>query len=247
MRPLKVEELHAVLEWDTTDKIHALERSVVSHCGHFVYIDKQRNIHPVHQTTRAFLMRDDLDSDFTIRWADGHLRLANACLTYLTCNEMKPPQNQKLAKIAVPKHQKSAFIEYSSTTFSEQIRSSHSYEDVLMVGLAKFLKSNVLTWMEWFTQGGDLTSLTHAAKDFRGFLDARAKYQAPVGKDVQFVESWSTDLIRLVTKFGKRMLDSLESKLAYTTILPRRYCHRKTIRELSSEYLSLGPLYDSLE
>ena len=80
-----------------------------------------------------------------------------------------------------------------------------------MVGLIEFLESNVLTWVEWVTQGGDLTSLTHAAKDFRSFLGARAKYQAPVGKDVQIVKSWSTDLIRLIAKFGKRLLDSPQS------------------------------------
>ena len=95
MRPLKVEELHAALEWDITDNIHVLERSIVSHCGHFVYIDKQRNIHPVNQTARAFLVRVNLDSDFAIRRADGHLKLLNACLTYLTSNEMKPPQKSK--------------------------------------------------------------------------------------------------------------------------------------------------------
>ena len=224
MRPLKVEELHAALEWDMNDKIHALERSIVSHCGHFVYIDKQRNVQAVHQTARAFLIRNDLDSDFAIRRADGHLRLANACLTYLTSNEMRPPRNQKLAKIAIPKNQKSAFVEYASTTFSEDIRRSHSYEDVLMVGLTEFLESNVLTWVDWVTQGSDLITLTRAANDFRGFLDARAKYQAPVGKDVQLVESWSTYLIRLVAKFGKRMLDSSQS--IYWLIPP--FCPKNT-------------------
>ncbi|KAL9628615.1 MAG: hypothetical protein Q9204_005780 [Flavoplaca sp. TL-2023a] len=224
MRPLEVDELHAALEWDMEDKIHALERLLVSQCGHFVYIDKQRKVQAVHQTARVFLMREDLDSDFAIRRADGHLRLASTCLKYLMSEEMKPPRNQKLAKVALPKNQQSAFVTYASHAFSDHIRRSHSYEDDLMTGLTGFLESNVLSWINWVARDGDLTDLTHAAKDFRGFLDARAKYQAPVGRHVQLVENWSTDLIRLVAKFGKWMIESPQA--IYWLIPP--FCPKDT-------------------
>jgi WD40 repeat protein len=72
--------------------------------------------------------------------------------------------------------------------------------------LDRFLRTNVLTWIEHIARKGSLYYLTRTAKNLKGYLERRAKYMSPLGAQVRTVEAWATDLIRLVAKFGATML-----------------------------------------
>jgi len=74
------------------------------------------------------------------------------------------------------------------------------------VSLERFLRTNVLTWIEHILRKGSLYYLTRTAKNLKGYLERRAKDLSPLGTQVRTVEEWATDLIRLVAKFGATML-----------------------------------------
>jgi hypothetical protein len=75
--------------------------------------------------------------------------------------------------------------------------------------LARFLASpNVLSWIEYISKSSDLNRLIETGKAIRQYLQRRASHAVPLGKDTKLLESWSIDLARLVTKFGRNLAAS---------------------------------------
>lgn len=205
-RPLSIEELKIAIKLDTNTEVRRdLEGSIASLCGHLVYVDKQGLVQIVHQTARAFLTRKDLDSIFQIDLAEGHLQLAIACLRYLCSEEMKYIKRQRRSQ--APGHRnvtKSIISQYACQSFSEHLSRATSTSDALFRLLTTFLRTNVLTWIEQLAQDRDLARLINAAIQFKAYLGRRAKHVAALEDDVRL---WARDLPRLVTEFGRNLLD----------------------------------------
>ena len=205
-RPMSIAELAQALKLDLGFTVHALESSIMSDCGQLIYIDKSNRAQIIHTTVRDFLFNPNLESEFAIKKAAGHGRLAETCLRYMTSEDMRPPRNYQLTKILTRMTKRSTFLDYACVSFNEHIRKVHSAEDKFLVLIDGFLANNVLFWIEYLATIGKLHHITWSAKDLKGFLEARAKYQSPIGKQFQRVDAWATDLIRLVAKFGKKLL-----------------------------------------
>jgi WD40 repeat protein len=204
-RPLTVNELKAALLLDINDTFTNLEKSIISLCGQLVYIDSQSRVQVIHQTAKDFLLSDELESEFRVHKDDGNRRLAEACLTYLTDDEMKAPRSRRgTVQILAAR---SPFASYACAAFYHHINATHSNVHGILRQLSKFLgSSNVLTWIEINARNSTLGNLIGAAKTMKNYLQRRAKHTSPLGRDVQIVESWSTDLIRIVAKFGSNLL-----------------------------------------
>ena len=154
-------------------------------------------------------MREDLDSEFAIRSPDTHKELVNTCLQYLVGEEMKAPRSRKVTISPDQRISKrSPFAAYACHSFSDHLRRADTASDEYMELLDKFLQVNVLSWIEAIAIKGSLDPLIQTAKNFQGFLESRAKYRGPIGKQVQRVDNWSTDLARIAAKFGRNLLDS---------------------------------------
>ena len=208
-RALTLEELEAALRIQTKDEgIFALEKFITSTCGNLAYVDRYKKVRMIHQTAKEFLLRDDLDSEFAIRGRDTHSELADTCLHYLICDEMKAPRNRKLITPAEQRIKKrSPFADYACTSFSDHLRRADTTSDNYMVLLDKFFRSNVLSWIEAVAATGTLSPLILTAKNLRGFLESREKHRGPVGKHFQLAANWSTDLGRIAAKFGRNLLE----------------------------------------
>ncbi|KAK3176965.1 hypothetical protein OEA41_008291 [Lepraria neglecta] len=206
-RPMSIPELSYALKIDLGVTVNALEGPITSDCGQLLFIDKANKVQIVHQTIRDFLFKPGLTSEFGIKKAAGHGRLFETCLKYLTSEEMRPPRNYQLTKLATRLSKRSTFEGYACLSFNEHLRRVHSAEDRYLMLLDTFLTSNVLSWIEYLAKTGELHHITGTAKALRGYLEARAKYCSPIGKQVQRVDTWATDLIRLVAKFGKNLLE----------------------------------------
>ena len=61
---------------------------------------------------------------------------------------------------------------------------------------------------------GNPSQITRTAKDMRAFLNARAKYKSPIGKHAQRLEMWTNDLVRIVAKFGEKLVE-IQSAIYY--------------------------------
>ena len=96
-RPLTTRELYHALQLDIDDSIDKIEKSTTACCGQLVYIDSKFRLHMVHQIARDFLLRQSIESEFTVDRKLAHKRLALKCLQYMCSNEMKSPRPRKLS------------------------------------------------------------------------------------------------------------------------------------------------------
>jgi WD40 repeat protein/pimeloyl-ACP methyl ester carboxylesterase len=206
-RPLKTAELQAALKIDGSIQVRNVKQSIEALCGQLLYVDKHDYVQIIHSTARNFLLDRELDSEFAVRREIAHERLAKACLKFME-EEIRPPRSRSLGSaMAMAKAERPVLAEYASTAFSEHLFGSSAVSDSLLVSLARFLTSNALAWIEYIAvEKKNLYVLTRTAKNFKRYLERRAKYVSPLGREVQTVDGWSTDLIRLVAKFGTNLL-----------------------------------------
>lgn len=210
-RPLTTHELYHALQIDISDTIDNVQKSIIASCGQLVYVDAQSRVQMVHQTARDFLLRSSINSEFAVDEMSGHKRLAMTCLQYLNGSEMRVPRNQKLSIGNVSK-ERSPFVVYACNFFFEHVTHGPSTDDDVLVALARFLNSsNVLSWIEYLAQNSDLSRLIQTGKAFRNYLLRRSTDISPFSKEIALLDSWATDLVRLVTKFGKHLLESPSS------------------------------------
>ncbi|KAH0559298.1 hypothetical protein GP486_004190 [Trichoglossum hirsutum] len=207
-RPLTTEELKEALRLDIGETLPRLDKTIESVCGNLVHIDSKSRVQVVHLTVRAFLFSEELESEFAINRPTVHSRLAEICLKYLLSDEMKSLRRHRKGSLAQRPVKRSLFAEYATQYFSEHIARSSSSIDTQLILLDKFLKTNVLTWIELIARGENIYFLYQSAKNLKAYLKRRAKYRSPLGKEVQAVEAWSDDLIHIIAAFGKCLLSS---------------------------------------
>jgi WD40 repeat protein len=205
-RPLRLNEIQAALKVDVGITVRNIKQSIEGLCGQLLYVDKNDVVQIVHSTAREFLLDKHLDSEFAVRREIGHERLAKSCLKFMQ-EEMRPPRNRSLGDF-YRTHERPVFADYACTAFSAHISGSSSTSDSLLLALSQFLRSNILSWIEFIAaEKKDLYVLTRTAKNLKEYLERRAKHVSPLGRDVQIIDGWATDLIRVVAKFGKNILN----------------------------------------
>lgn len=210
-RPLTTEELFHALQLDIKDSIDSVERSIASSCGQLVYVDNHSRVQLIHQTARDYLLQPDIHPEFGVEKHSGHKRLALTCLQYLNGNEMKGPRHRKLSFTNLVK-ERCPFVRYGSNSLFDHVIHVDATDEEVFAGLVKLTSSsNVLSWIEHIARSADLSILIQAGKVIRNFLRRRSKQLSPLGKEVALLDSWATDLLRLVTKFGKDLLSSPSS------------------------------------
>jgi hypothetical protein len=210
IRPLQTAELVDAIGIDQGISVPNLERSVKGLCGQLLHVDKTGCVQVIHMTTRTFLTDGSLKSEFAVSKEEGNRRIAITCLAYLSGDEMKSPQNRTILNI--PRKTKSAIADYASVAFSEHLATASSMDNGLFLALEKFLRSNVLAWVEYIARTKkNLHHLTRTAKNLQTYLNRRAKHTMPLGDTYRYVNQWATDLVRLVAKFGRNLLECPDS------------------------------------
>ncbi|OBT59061.1 hypothetical protein VE04_00973 [Pseudogymnoascus sp. 24MN13] len=107
---------------------------------------------------------------------------------------------------------RSPFVAYASKYLSNHITFIDSTDDEFIVALATFLSSpNVLPWIEYLASHNGLDRLIQTGNSFINILRRRSKHMSLLGQDVATINSWSSDLIRLATKFGSSLTASPSS------------------------------------
>lgn len=221
-RPLLVHELQYALKLDINETVHNLERSIASICGQLLFVDHSSRVQVIHQTARDFLLQQDQIPQFAIHRKQSHARLSFICLQFLSGDWLKSQnlRSQKAAPetnvgVGVIKrgkpddsNLKSAFADYACHFFSDHLYKSSSQDSSSLGTLCSFLNKNVLLWIEYIARTGDLSYLTLTAKNIKAFLERRTKYFPPISREVETVEAWITDLIRVTAKFRTHLVAS---------------------------------------
>ncbi|KAH6684471.1 NACHT and WD domain protein [Halenospora varia] len=236
-RPLSISELSEAIKVDIKVHLPGAKTAIEGLCGQLVSVDKETSlVNIVHLTAREFLFSDDA-GEFKISRSEAHDRIALTCLELLVSPIMQPPKHRNLLDQKRPEQPSSLLLEYSITQFSEHVFGASSGSDKLLVALDRFLTTTVLSWVRRIVSKGYLHHLFRVARNFKAYLDRRAKYQASLNRHINKIASWATDLSRLATKFGAALTSQPQS--IYFLIPP--LCPRDT-----AIYLQFGKSSDGL-
>ncbi|MCJ1396233.1 hypothetical protein MMC18_009122 [Xylographa bjoerkii] len=217
-RPLTTEELDGALKLGIKDSFARLEESIVALCGQLVIVDKFGKVQMVHETAREFLLNDDLKSEFAMNKMEAHTQIAGVCLTYLTGEEMKPPRTSRRGSASSTAGKRAKFSLYACAAFSHHLAKADPLANDILILVDKFLKSNILSWIEVMAQTKNLIPLICAAKNLRTYFNACAAQRSPLGGEIQTIKGWTMDLIRIAAKFADPLI-TLPSAI-YWLILP---------------------------
>lgn len=217
-RPLTARELDGALSLDIRDNFPKLEESIAALCGQLVAVDKFGKVKMIHETAREFLLNENLNSEFAIKKADAHTRIARACLIYLTGDEMKPPRITRRGSTMRLAPRKAEFSVYACNAFSYHLAKADPFSKDIFALVEKFLKSNVLSWIETIAQTQNVNPLIRAAKNLKTYLNSRTAVASPLGKPMQLIRGWTIDLIRIVAKFADALI--MSPSAIYSLILP---------------------------
>ena len=202
-RPLTVQELDHALQLDMKDNVYSIQKAIESSCGQLVHVDAQLRVQMVHQTAREYILRPSNASEFAIDRASAQKRLAMTCLQYLNGDEMESPRHRNLS-VSETARERCPFVDYACNSLFEHVAHVPSPDRELLVALARFFrKSNVLCWIEYLAQHSDLNRLIQTGGVIKNCLQRLSNQETPLHQEIATLSSWATDLIRLVTKFGK--------------------------------------------
>lgn len=206
--PLCVGELEEALLLDIGETIIDLKSTISRLCGSLILVDVSDKVQLVHSTAADFLLKAKPDTSFAVCQEKGHTRLARTCLKYLTGQQLSRPafrgreNNQGRGS-------KSVFARYACISFSGHLlrsdRRGPQPDPATLVH--RFLKDNVLTWIEIIARDLNLSPLTNTAADLKRYHHLRLKDgSSEAGTEDQLINTWATDLTRLVARFGINLL-----------------------------------------
>jgi WD40 repeat protein len=217
-RPLTTDELDGALKLDIKGIFPKVEEAIVALCGQLVTVDKFGKMQMVHETAREFLLDENLDSELAINKRDAHTRIARTCLTYLTEDEMRPPRSGRRVPAMTDARKRAGFSLYACEAFSYHLSKADPLANDILALVDKFLEMNVLSWIETTARTQNLMPLIRTAKHLRTYFKARAVEHSPLGKEMRLIQGWTTDLIRIVAKFGDALI--MSPSAIYSLVLP---------------------------
>ena len=206
IRPLAFDELKTALEIDIQDKFSRLEGSIGAVCGYLIKIDRFNKVNLAHGTIREFLLHENLDSEYAINRTDAHTKIAKTCLRYLTGQEMKPPRTSRRGSAMGLANQRAQFAEYACTAFSYHLARADPLDHDLLTLTERFLQCNIMSWIFVAAQALNLTLLVRASKNLKSYFNSCATARSPLGRSMNIIEAWITDLVRIVAKFSDALV-----------------------------------------
>lgn len=210
LRPLLVEEIHEAIEMDIKDTVDDVGKSIGSCCSNLVYIDKAGKVQLIHLTAKEFLMREDLESEYRIDSPSGHRRLVLVCLRVLMRGQSTLRRASRVRRLGsdAAAGNDSPLYDYASMYLFQHLVQAKTSDAEVFIELAKFLSSHkVLIWIERLAKNSDLQRLYQAGVNCTSMVTRRLEHIPPIGiqKQLELVERWGTDFVRLVNKFGKQL------------------------------------------
>ena len=202
-RTLTLQELAQALQPEYPPVLD-LKHTINQVCGDFVVVDKKSYIVMVHQTAREFLTKTP-NLHFSTSPVETHGLLFKKCLSFLL--DAKP-------RFRIDQVTSQPFLLYASTSWSYHLALSSGFSDQdSLLMLAKFFRGPfVLTWIYVLALGGQVRTLVYAAKSLTSFLEKREKFntdQNPLThclQEMETLELWATDLVKIVGKFGVHLI-----------------------------------------
>lgn len=202
-RSLTIKEMSEALNPDFST-ILDLRHTISQVCGQFVVVDNKGLVSMIHQTARDYLTKtQNLRCGVDI--AVGHEVLFSRCMQTL----LEPQLRDRLQQPAT-----SDFLNYSATSWAYHLNLSYASSENSLTLLVGFLQDHaVLTWVHYLATSGQLKTLAHASQALALFVQKKRRLDS--GRipllhrltDLETLELWATDLVKILGKFGGTLLE----------------------------------------
>lgn len=228
-RPLRIAELQSAL-LPKFEGFVSLEDTIGQICGNFVQISNDQ-ITLVHATARHFLLNS---SNGFIRDLESHEHLALVCVQYLSDDTWKHvfalgPKGTTLTERLRLSHFADEYplLSYAIHHWPYHVSRAPCDSDRLLESLEDFFQSHVLAWIHGIALSANLRTLARSAQYIRSFVHRKARMQSAIDgpplslqiQDSQWLRLWAIDLIQVLGKFGRVLLQNPSSVYRLIPIL----------------------------
>lgn len=206
-RSLTIKEMAEALKPDFS-AILDLKHTISQVCGQFIVVDSKGLVSMIHQTAREYLTKtQNLRCGIDI--AVGHEVLFSRCMQTLLDPQLRGPMEPPIT---------SDFLAYSATSWAYHLNRSYAGSENSLTLLIDFLQDHeVLTWVHYLATSGQLRSLAHASQALALFVQKKRRLDScriPLLHrltDLETLELWATDLVKILGKFGATLLEDPDS------------------------------------
>ena len=203
-RPMSLRELSQALEPDFPE-ILDLKRTISDVCGQFVRVDALDYVAMIHQTAREYLV-GPRESELFIDVQGNHetlcIRTVSALLDSRITSDMI--DNDATSQ---------PYLLYAATSWMYHLKASKSGSVGLIDVLVRFFDGGAFPlWIHLLSRTGHLDVLMKTSKSLASFVALVRKEDAlrnPLLRrlsDLQLLDQWAVDLIRIVAKFSISLL-----------------------------------------
>ena len=204
-----------------------LKSTIQGVCGQLIVVDQKSRVVMVHQTARDYLTKTP-NLHLSINLKDSHRELFAKTLSFLFQPNLRPKlgRDQHMTEITEP------FLIYAATSWTYHLRQAVATSEDTLSLLVEFFKGPfVLRWIHSLALFSQLEALVKAARVLNWFVGVNRKLNLEKNpllhrlRDLELLESWAVDLVKIVGKFGKHLLS--DPTAIYTTIPP--FCPQDSI------------------
>ena len=217
LRPLTVAETQHFVNLDLHDTIFSLDKSFTAICGQLIRVDKSNKIKVMHQTTKTFLLQQKSYPEYAVEVINGHTRLAEICLEFLTGSGFRDARSQRTKNSPMKVDARCIIANYACIYFSDHLRRGSSEGSIGWSLLCKFFDDAVLSWIEHLASMGKIRHIARSAYNIRSYLSHRIEHLSLLTDQRATVEAWIIDLIRISVKF-RQSISTLPSSIF--TLIP---------------------------
>ncbi|KAL8788977.1 MAG: hypothetical protein Q9213_001386 [Squamulea squamosa] len=203
-RPLVLAELAQALQPEFSVMLD-LQFAISRVCGQFVVIDASDRLVMVHQTARDHITTTQ--SDLAVHPTEAHEGLFTKCLSIL---EERPQRRGSSRRVGDQE-----FVRYATTSWAYHLNLTSVKSDEPLLQLAKFLtEGSVLAWIVLLAQQNQLKVLVYSSKIMTLYVRRkRGRYGSTNPllhrlQELDLIESWATDLLKILGKFGQNLMSS---------------------------------------
>lgn len=201
-RPLNTEEMLRALQ-PQFPAVLDLKFTISKVCGQFIVIDSNQRISLVHRTAREYLVKSS-NLPFSLNAQDAHVDLFKKTVSNFFDRQIRSIADQQPV---LP------FYSYSATSWAYHLNlCPASSDDSFDLLISFFEGASVLPWIQILAVLGQLKVLIFTSQSLTSFVQRRRKLDAmkmPLLhrlSDLQLLELWAIDLLKLVGKFGSHLL-----------------------------------------
>jgi WD40 repeat protein/pimeloyl-ACP methyl ester carboxylesterase len=225
-RALTLKELTQALKPEFPNLLD-LKSTIQEVCGQFISVNDKEQVAMVHQTARDYLLKGSKNERF-IDPKQAHAELFSRTISTLLNSSLRP----RLTHAQQTFRSTDPFVFYAAVSWMYHLRQTRAASDDAMDKLVTFFKSPcVLAWIHCLALTRQLEVLVKAAKVLSFFGSTKRKlnaFQNPLLhrlSDLELLDEWAVDLIKVVGKFGKYLLSN---PLAIYTLVPA-FCPEQSI------------------